>query len=85
MKNLALKNELVALVWKPPVADDVRSFTTKSVSTPQPHTHVLITQNIYFKVWVGIKSGSSAAVEKDDLYGSESAGWLFLLAALFDL
>lgn len=52
---------------------------------PQPHTHALITQNIYFKVWVGIKSGSSAAMEKDDLYGSESAGWLRLLAALFDL
>lgn len=78
MKYLAIKK-------RPPVADDVRSFQTKSILTPQPHTHALIAQNIYFKVWVGIKSGSSVAMEKDDLYRSESASRLFLLAVLFDL
>lgn len=37
------------------IIDDVRTFQTKSISMRQPHTHALITQNIYFKVWVGIK------------------------------
>lgn len=37
------------------IIDDVRAFQTKSIQMLQPHTHALITQNIFFKVWVGIK------------------------------
>lgn len=85
IKYWASKKELGAVAWNHLITDDVRYFQTKSIWRLQPHTHAVITQNIYFKVWLGIKSGSSGDMEEDDFYGSESAGQLLLLAALFDL
>lgn len=74
---LGFKKRTWSCCWNHLITDDVRSFQTKSIWRLQPHTHALITQNIYFKVWLGIKSGWSSDMEEDDWYGSGSAGQFY--------